>query len=214
MNRHRLVIDTSSGTSVAIFANSEAVAEVNFEDTMKHAERIGLAIEQALAEAKITPKDIGSVVVGRGPAPFTGLRIGIAAATTFALARGIPLFGVTSLDAIALAESSGSTGEALLVTTDARRGEVYWALYSGGAGAPRALRGPSVGKQTEVLAELDAAGIGFRRSTVLVSAANLGRVFELQLAEGIDSHDTSPFYLREADAKAPPAGTQYGKPVN
>lgn len=216
MNRHRLVIDTSSGTSVAVFADGTLLSEANFEDTMKHAERIGVAIEQVLASAKITPKEIGSVVVGRGPAPFTGLRIGIAAATTFALGRSVPLFGVVSLDAIALAELSASRveGEALLVTADARRGEVYWGLYAGTSGLPKALRGPSVGKLTDVLTELDAAGIGYRRSQAKITAGWLGRAFELQLAAGVESHDASPLYLREADAVAPAAGTTFGKPVN
>ena len=217
MIRHRLVIDTSSGTSVAVFAGGEVVAEVNFEDTMKHAERIGAAILQALAEAKVGPKEIGSVVVGRGPAPFTGLRIGIAAATTFALGAQVPLFGVVSLDAIALAElaNQNETQEALLVTTDARRGEVYWGLYASVAGeAPKLLRGPAVGKLDAVLEELESTGVSYRRSSAGVSAAWLGRVFEAQLAAGTQSHETSPHYLREADAAMPAPGTQYGKPVS
>ena len=214
MNRHRLVIDTSSGTSVAVFAAGELVSAVDIEGTMTHAESVGVAIQQALAEAKITPKDIGSVLVGRGPAPFTGLRIGIAAATAFALGRSVPLFGVVSLDAIALADAEPSSTETLLVTADARRGEVYWALYAAAAGVPKAIRGPSVGKLTDVLAELDDSGIGYRQSSATVSSSWLGRLFELQLAAGLESRDSTPLYLREADAVAPAAGKNFGKPVN
>lgn len=214
MNRHRLVIDTSGGTSVAVFVDGECVAEINQTDTMKHAETIGVAIQQVLADAKITPKEIGSVVVGRGPAPFTGLRIGIAAATAFALGRGVPLFGVVSLDAVATAERASESSEELLVTTDARRGEVYWALYAAGAMPPRAVRGPSVGKQAAVLEELEAAGLHYRGASAPVTAAWLGKVFEAQLADGVESREVTPLYLREADAAAPAAGTQFGKPVN
>ena len=128
----------------------------------------------------------------------------------------MPLFGVVSLDAIAFAEvASGHSGEeALLVTTDARRGEVYWALYATDQAGVRVLRGPAVGKLDAVLAELEAGGIGYRRAGAVVSAAWLGRAFEAQLAAGQESRETSPLYLREADAVMPAAGTQFGKRVN
>ncbi|OXE34949.1 MAG: tRNA (adenosine(37)-N6)-threonylcarbamoyltransferase complex dimerization subunit type 1 TsaB, partial [Phenylobacterium zucineum] len=79
-----LAIDTSAGTSVAIVENGAVRAEVNVDDTMRHAERIGEAIAQVLATTDLRPQQISEVVVGRGPAPFTGLRVGIAAAILFA----------------------------------------------------------------------------------------------------------------------------------
>ena len=126
-----LAIDTSFGTSVALVENGQLRAEVNAQDTMKHAERIGEAIAQVLATADVRPAQINEVVVGRGPAPFTGLRVGIAAAVMFAEGAGARLFGAVSLDAIARSDlqdaavrSQVSATHPLLVTSDARRGEV------------------------------------------------------------------------------------------
>jgi tRNA threonylcarbamoyl adenosine modification protein YeaZ len=214
LNRHRLVIDTSVGTSVAVLLGGEVVAEVTNADPMRHAERIGAALQEVLAAAKIGPHEIGSVVAGRGPAPFTGLRIGLAAATGFATSLGVPLYGVVSLDAIAAAERAvgAALGEELLVTTDARRGEVYWALYAAGEGAPRPLRGPLVNKLDDVLTDLENAGLAYTRATATVSAGWVGRVFEQQLAAGLESRDVTPLYLRAPDAQ-PPANLA-GKPVS
>ena len=120
-----LCIDTSAGTTVAVLQGGELRSEIHFEESMKHAERIGDAIAQAIAAADIKPGRITNVVVGRGPAPFTGLRIGIAAAVMFAEGVGAQLFGVSSLDAIARAalEQRGESKHPLLVTADARRSE-------------------------------------------------------------------------------------------
>ncbi|PPF88763.1 tRNA (adenosine(37)-N6)-threonylcarbamoyltransferase complex dimerization subunit type 1 TsaB [Subtercola sp. Z020] len=137
-----LAIDTSAGTSVAVvrggagIQSPEVLSQADGFDTMKHAEVIGRLIEQALAEAGVTVGELTGVVAGMGPGPFTGLRVGIAAARVFALGAGIELLPVVSHDAIALAEAAaGGVGE-LLVVTDARRHEVYWSLYElGDAGA-------------------------------------------------------------------------------
>ena len=81
-----------------------------------------------LAAAGAAPADVTDVVVGIGPGPFTGLRVGIVTGRTFAFALGLPVHGLCSLDALAArgAGRRGRRGE-LLVATDARRKEVYWA---------------------------------------------------------------------------------------
>ncbi|UFS59365.1 tRNA (adenosine(37)-N6)-threonylcarbamoyltransferase complex dimerization subunit type 1 TsaB [Subtercola endophyticus] len=126
-----LAIDTSAGTSVAVVdAEHGVLSEANGYDTMKHAEVIGRLIEQALAEASVSAGDITAVVAGMGPGPFTGLRVGIAAAHAFATGRGIEVLPVVSHDAVArVAQHDGHRGE-LLVVSDARRREVYWSLYT------------------------------------------------------------------------------------
>ncbi len=125
-----LAIDTSAATSVAVIDSARGVlSEANSFDTMRHAEVIGRLIEQALAEASVSPRQLSGVVAGMGPGPFTGLRVGIAAAHAFALGIGVPVFPVVSHDAIAFAaRRDGGTG-ALLVVSDARRREVYWSLF-------------------------------------------------------------------------------------
>jgi tRNA threonylcarbamoyl adenosine modification protein YeaZ len=80
-------------------------------------------VQEALAVS-----DVDEVVVGMGPGPFTGLRVGIAFAQSFALAREIPVRGVCSLDAIA----AQVTEKDFIITVDARRKEVYWAHYTNG----------------------------------------------------------------------------------
>jgi tRNA threonylcarbamoyl adenosine modification protein YeaZ len=216
MPNYTLCIDTSAGTTVAVLRGGEVVSEIHFDENMKHAERIGDAIAQAIAGAEIKPGRISNVVVGRGPAPFTGLRIGIAAAVLFAEGVGAELWGVTSLDAIAYAalRESSDTERPLLVTADARRSEVYWALYSGTSksGAPILTEGPGVAKPAaldELLATKD-----FARTNIKINAADLGKVFEAQLLDGTASHDVSALYLREADAVAPKDLREFGKRVS
>lgn len=128
-----LAIDTSAGTSVALSTNGQLVARFDNENSMQHAEVIGLAIAGVLEEARLQPD---AVIVARGPAPFTGLRVGLAAAALFAASRDLPLFGVMSLDAVAHRWLTSKANrlkpdQPLLVTSDARRREVYYALYSG-----------------------------------------------------------------------------------
>jgi tRNA threonylcarbamoyl adenosine modification protein YeaZ len=112
------------GTSV------EALAERITVDARAHAERLTPNAVSALADAGLTVAELDAVVVGCGPGPFTGLRVGMATAAAYGHALAIPVYGVCSLDAIGI-ETAATAGE-VLVVTDARRREVYWARYRGG----------------------------------------------------------------------------------
>ena len=212
-----LAIDTSFGTSVALIENGRVRAEHNVPDTMKHAELIGSSIAVVLEKASVNPNQLMAVVAGRGPAPFTGLRVGIAAATMFAAGVGIKLYGAVSLDAIALAALKSSTAtvnEPLLITADARRKEVYWALYSGlnEHGVPIRVDGPGVMKPAELEEYLVNRNLHPSRTGLPVSAANLGLLLEAQLRAGSAGEDVSALYLRAADAVEPKA--RIGKAVS
>lgn len=127
-----LAIDTSAGTAVAVVADDgRVVAERSTDDTRRHAEVIGPFLEDALHEAGLAASALRGVVVGIGPGPFTGLRVGIAAARTLALAAGIPLLPLPSHDAVAqrLVEGGAVAGR-FAVVTDARRREVAVSVYS------------------------------------------------------------------------------------
>jgi tRNA threonylcarbamoyl adenosine modification protein YeaZ len=228
---YTLSIDTSAGTSVSLHHNGQLVAEVEYLENMKHAERIGTSIAEVLKGAGVEPQRISAVVVGRGPAPFTGLRIGIAAGMMFAEGSGAKLFGVVSLDAIAKAALEGASGSAsagqslassvsaespLLVTADARRSEVYWALYSGlnQHGVPQRVEGPGVIKPAALEELLAARGIDPIRTQLPVAARQLTDLFEAQLADGSASHDVTALYLREADATVPRDLREAGKKVS
>lgn len=117
-------------------------------DARAHAEVLTPRIMECLDEAGATPTDLDGVVVGVGPGPFTGLRVGMATAAAFADALGIPVHGVCSLDAIAEQVGAEQVGEKrdLLVVTDARRREVYWARYVGGV----RVEGPGVMKPADL----------------------------------------------------------------
>ncbi|MCU1482371.1 MAG: tsaB [Subtercola sp.] len=199
MSDHRellLAIDTSAGTSVAVVDLERGVlSEANGFDTMKHAEVIGRLIEQALAEASVSAADITGVVAGMGPGPFTGLRVGIAAAHAFATGRGIELLPVVSHDAVARgAQHDGHRGE-LLVVSDARRREVYWSLYSLPAdGAPVRHDGPGLAKP-DALPHPHAA----RHDAAHVSAAALALVALEVRRSGAAFADDRALYLRSPD---------------
>ena len=143
-----LAIDTSAGTAVAIVDRDGGIlAEHSSDDTRRHAEVIDGLIAACFAEAKVTVAELSGVAVGMGPGPFTGLRVGIAAARAFAFGAGKPVVPVVSHDAVAF----GITGPTLVVT-DARRREVYWSAYSGSdaEGLPIRIEGPSLCKPDDL----------------------------------------------------------------
>lgn len=105
----------------------ELLAEQITVDPRAHAERLTPNVLAALEDAGLSMLDLDAVVVGCGPGPFTGLRVGMATAAAFAQALSIPVRGVCSLDAIGV-----DTAGEVLVVTDARRREVYWARYRDG----------------------------------------------------------------------------------
>ncbi|MWV57341.1 tRNA (adenosine(37)-N6)-threonylcarbamoyltransferase complex dimerization subunit type 1 TsaB [Rathayibacter sp. VKM Ac-2754] len=192
-----LAIDTSSGTSVAVVDEHGAVRSERTEtDTMRHAEVVGRLILEALEAAGVAPSGIDGVATGMGPGPFTGLRVGIAAARAFAFGRGIPTVPVVSHDAIALEAFRHGRSGGVLVVTDARRRELYWSAYSGldAAGIPERLAGPGLDKPPALpfpdLPRLEAA---------TVSAAELGVVAVRTRAAGRPPAADEPLYLRSPD---------------
>jgi len=220
---HFLAIDTSAGTSVAVLKNGVALAEIEIADTRSHTESIGNAIRDALSAAGVKPNQIKSVAVGRGPAPFTGLRVGIAAALMFAEGSGAELFGIVSLDAIAKQEFAAqglandtAADQPLLVTSDARRSEHYWALYSGldRHGVPVCIEGPAVNRPADIEASLAERGIVAARTSLVISARAIGELFEAQAAAGSLSHDITALYLRNPDAVEPKNLRDFGKKVS
>ncbi|OBH07559.1 tRNA N6-adenosine(37)-N6-threonylcarbamoyltransferase complex dimerization subunit TsaB [Mycobacterium sp. E2699] len=141
-----LALDTATPAVTAGLVRLErgvhtVLAERVTVDARAHAERLTPNVVAALADAALTMADLDAVVVGCGPGPFTGLRAGMATAAAFGHALGIPVRGVCSLDAIGV-RTSGD----VLVVTDARRREVYWARYRDGF----RMAGPGVGAPADV----------------------------------------------------------------
>ena len=197
-----LSIDTSAGTSVAVVDRDRGViAERSISDTMRHAEVIGLLIKESLSEADVAVSALSGVVGGMGPGPFTGLRVGIAAARVFALGAGKPFVPIISHDAVAYGHyRTGHTG-GLVVVTDARRREVYWSAYSGAdaVGLPARIDAPGLSKP-DALLEPDWAYAQLPRiNAATVSAGDLGMVAELAFANGRPFAADQPLYLRSPD---------------
>ena len=201
MTQVLLAIDTSQGTAVSVLVDGKVIADLYEENSMLHAEQIGMLIASCLSEAGKKSSQVTAVAVGLGPAPFTGLRVGIAAAKLFAEGVSAPIFGVGSLDAIAFQEN---LTEPTLVLTDARRSEVYFGLYQGttNKGVPIRLLGPGVKKQQELEAELQAANQTYKLLHGEIRASKVGLLALAQLAEGSLSPRVEANYLRAPDAVA------------
>jgi tRNA threonylcarbamoyl adenosine modification protein YeaZ len=132
-----LAIDTSTSRTIVGIIDGDSVLFENFhEGATDH----GRALSQLVAQALKVSAPPQRVVVGMGPGPFTGLRVGISFAHTFGLARAIDVIGVCSLDAIDIEKSEYT------VATDARRKEIYWARYKDGV----RIEGPAVSKPADV----------------------------------------------------------------
>lgn len=139
-----LALDTATPAvtaGIVRLGDLSVLAERVTVDARAHAERLTPNVVLALDDSGLTMSDLDAVVVGCGPGPFTGLRAGMATAAAYGHALGIPVYGVCSLDAIGV-HTSGD----ILVVTDARRREVYWARYRDGV----RTHGPSVTAPADV----------------------------------------------------------------
>jgi tRNA threonylcarbamoyl adenosine modification protein YeaZ len=168
-------------------------------DARAHAERLTPNVLVALADAALTMADLDAVVVGCGPGPFTGLRAGMATAAAYGHALGIPVHGVCSLDAIGVR----TTGD-VLVVTDARRREVYWARYRDGIRTGR----PGVNAPADVDPGTARAVAGSPEHAALFDLPRCEPVYPAPaglVAAVSDWSDNPPplvaLYLRRPDAK-------------
>ena len=179
-----LIIDTATDrTSVGIYQSGVELFYQFSDGAMAHGE----ALPKIIAEALKVEPNISKVVIGMGPGPFTGLRVGIVFAQTFATARKIPWVGVCTLDAIAL----GIAEKEFIVATNARRKEIYWAKYLNGV---RTI-GPSVAKP-EALTEYRESKFGFGFTSELSPHPK----YLLKISEERKNHLIEPMYLRNPDA--------------
>jgi tRNA threonylcarbamoyl adenosine modification protein YeaZ len=213
-----LALDTATAaTSVAVvsFDGGQPVVRAarRHVDARAHGEQIAPQIADALAETGVGPAELAAIVAGTGPGPFTGLRVGLATAVAMGQALDVPTYGVCSLDGIGL----GTAGLAL-VATDARRREVYWAIYQDG----RPVTEPAVDRPADVLPVLADRGV---RQAYGEGALRYRSVIGLPVAEaplypdpaalvvvaydrivaGKPAEPLAPLYLRRPDAAEPRA---------
>jgi tRNA threonylcarbamoyl adenosine modification protein YeaZ len=149
-----LALDTATPASTAALVEVtpdglSGIAERRTVDPRAHGERLAPEIAAVLADAGLRPRDLTAIVAGLGPGPFTGLRVGLATAASMGHALGIPTYGVCSLDGLGRAAGPGR----VLIATDARRREVYFATYADG----ERTSGPEVAKPADVAGLLHGA---------------------------------------------------------
>lgn len=222
MSRLLLSIDTAGprcAVALSQLASGEILARADPDIGRGHAELLMGLVDEVLAAAVAGYADIGKIAVVVGPGSFTGLRVGVAAAKGLALALKLPAVGISSLEA--LAEPHWSTGLPVLAVTDAKRGEVYAALYGSGG---RVLREPEALAPEALAAFVAVKAIGkliLVGTGARVAAEQLGAL-PLRIANPAGDTDIAavarlgqdrgaagpvkPLYLRGADAK-PQAAT-------
>jgi tRNA threonylcarbamoyl adenosine modification protein YeaZ len=201
-----LAFDTATPyVTVALHDGDDVVAERRSEQRMKHGEQLAPLIEAVLAAAGVVRQDLTAIAVGVGPGPFTGLRVGLVTARTLAFVLELPVYGVCSLDVLAV-EAAPEIGTEFAVATDARRKEVYLATYDDQG---RRVEGPDVLRPADAATGRPVVGEGGalyvdafpdRRGPLVPSAGWLARAVTEELAE---LHDPEPMYLRRPDAVAP-----------
>ena len=213
-----LALDTSSAAvSAALVEVSggdwRTVRESVVVDGRRHGELLAQGVQAVLGD--VGPGALAALVVGTGPGPFTGLRVGLVTAAAMADALGVPAYGVCSLDAI------GAGLGPRVAVADARRREVYWARY-GGDGTR--TDGPSVERPAELAERLRAeadppvvvgagallhreafAGLRIDEAGPHPSTPDLVAVAAGRVRSGAPSDPLTPLYLRRPDAVVPGA---------
>jgi tRNA threonylcarbamoyladenosine biosynthesis protein TsaB len=147
-----LALDTATRTPVLALGEMDGnvLAERRWESRHRHGEQLLEELSALLAEVERTPRHIGGVAVGVGPGSFTGLRIGLATAKVLAHSLGVPLIGVSTTRALALA--GGQTGE-VAVTLPAGVADRYVHRFSVDDGRANELRPPALIATAEAFAE-------------------------------------------------------------
>jgi tRNA threonylcarbamoyl adenosine modification protein YeaZ len=168
-----LVIDTSTSRTIVGLVKDEQIVWQGFHDgATDHGNAVAILAKQALT-AGVNPD---RVIVGMGPGPFTGLRVGVSFARAFATARNIAVIGICSLDAIVVDQDEYT------VAIDARRKEIYWATYKSG----ERIQGPAVNFPADV------------DGYIIDRYPDVLRLVQLSQSQNV----SEPFYLRRPDAVA------------
>jgi tRNA threonylcarbamoyladenosine biosynthesis protein TsaB len=219
-----LGIETSTQqTSVCLADQSGIVASAALGRGRAHGEFVAPAIEFCLRSSGCSVAGLAGIAVSLGPGLYTGMRVGIATAQALAHARRLPVVGLSSLDLLALPVRHAR--RTLCSVVDARRGELFWALYRpapGGVqrvtevrvGRPAALAGEIEALRSDVLAvgdgalvartELESVGVEIGSTSMAYPTAEA--LVELAMPRFLREdtqrpEDLRPTYLRKADAR-------------
>ncbi|MCT9089317.1 tRNA (adenosine(37)-N6)-threonylcarbamoyltransferase complex dimerization subunit type 1 TsaB [Streptomyces sp. ASQP_92] len=205
-----LAVDTATpAVTVALHDGTSVVAESRQVDARRHGELLLPAVDRVLAEAGLDLAAVTDLVVGVGPGPYTGLRVGLVTAATFGSVLGVPVHGLCTLDGLAYASG---IEEPFVVATDARRKEVYWARYDDfrtRAGEPGVDRPADIADELSGLPVVGQGAVLYPDSFPLArgpehqSAGALAALAAEKLAAGSEFLPPTPLYLRRPDAQVP-----------
>lgn len=222
-----LALETATlAGGVALMDEARLIAEYRLHVEMRHSERLLSAIDRLLSDSGTSVSDLNAIAVSIGPGSFTGLRVGLSTAKGLAMGSGKPLITVPTLEA--MAACFPYTGALVAPMLDARRQEVYWALFDMQTGQPVRIISEEaaspegvlesvgrfdrpvlfVGEGAEKYRELLSAGRSGRalfapRSLQFPSAAAVAELGLAQLKKG-ETHlpeEVVPFYLRASTAE-------------
>lgn len=213
-----LVVDsaTPAVTAALVEVTADGVAlraQRRTVDARAHGELLAPQVDAVLAELDARPADLAAIVAGLGPGPFTGLRVGLVTAAAMGQVLGIPTYGVCSLDGIG---HPAAAGEPVLAASDARRRELYWAVYDG---AGQRIAGPDVAvpavvaERARELAATEAVGDGAHRYADVLGLplraeprypepVALATLAAERIRAGAPGDPLTPLYLRRPDAVA------------
>lgn len=203
-----LAFDTATPTvTVALHDGTDVVAELSSNHTMKHGEQLAPLIDRVMTDAGIVRQDLTAIAVGVGPGPFTGLRVGLVTARTLGFVLEIPVYGVCTLDVLAVeAVDKGAVIGDFVVATDARRKEVYLASYDEDG---IRLTGPVVDRPGVLATDAQVVGEGgllypdHFPTAVGPTRPGAGWLARTVADERAELSDPEPLYLRRPDAAMP-----------
>jgi tRNA threonylcarbamoyladenosine biosynthesis protein TsaB len=222
---HILAVDTSTfAGSVAILRDRRLLAEINLESPQTHSERLLPAVDLMLKSLDLSLADLDGFALAVGPGSFTGIRIGMSTAKSFAFATGKPIAAVSNLEALAQ-KIRQPQARLLCPLMDAKKKEVYAALFEARAGklheiVPQGLYGPDrifsllpahrvisfIGSGVPVYREKlrryfkDKARLSARSLYTAYEVGILGHE-RLQAGKGLDAFQVEPLYFRKSQAE-------------
>ena len=225
-----IALDTQAATAVAIIEDGRVIARAHNDSGRHHAESITPLVREALQAAEL-PATLGGagidrVLVGTGPAPFTGLRAGLVSARVLARVAGVPAYGVSALDVIARQGLDLLARDMrVYAIADARRRELYWGSYVAAGPNDVTLEGRlEVGDVSTLLSAMHSApGLVVAGAPVPAHSASalarvdvgpqveldpavMSRIVATRLGRGEDERlRTDPLYLRRPDIHGQPA---------
>lgn len=209
-----LAFDTATPyVTVALHDGVQTLATYNGRGAMRHGELLAPGIGHVLAQAGMDRRNVTDLVVGVGPGPYTGLRVGVVTGRTLAAALGVRAHGVCSLDGLAASAREDGLTMPLVVASDARRKEVYWARYRRHDASYHRVQGPAVSRPEDLARELTAALPVLGRGALLYADVLTHQPGPLDpdaavLAEAVVRGEiellaAEPLYLRRPDVSVP-----------